>query len=93
MALGSDDVVILKPEAPPGAISLTVVPPSLATQTWVPSDETPLGLMIPELLSMVWMTEPVEAFNSVTVSFEKLVTQTCVPSDEMPVLPPLRVMV
>ena len=35
-----------------------------ATQTWVPSDETPLGI-VPT--AMVWTTEPVEAFSSVTV--------------------------
>jgi hypothetical protein len=43
--------------------SVTELPPSFATQTWVPSDETPEGL---PPTPIVWTTEPSDAFNSVT---------------------------
>ncbi len=65
-------------------ISLTVLLSKLATQTWVPSEETLSG-STPTV--MVWTTEPVEASSSFTVPAPPsptFVTQTWVPSEETP---------
>ena len=62
-------------------ISLTVLLSEFATQTWVPSEETPMGSLP---TAMVWTTAPVEASISVTVLSPSFVTQTWVPSEETP---------
>ena len=59
--------------------SVTVLSALFATQTWVPSEETPMGLWP---TPMVWTTAPVEASSSLTVSSKTFVTQTWVPSEE-----------
>ena len=64
------------------SISLTVVPPLFATQTWVPSDEIPHGWT--PTAKGAWTTEPVEASSSVTVLLSVFATQTWVPSEETP---------
>ena len=50
-----------------------------ATQTCVPSDETPRGSLPTPMVST---TAPVEALISVTVVSPRFATQTWVPSDE-----------
>ncbi len=63
------------------SISVTVLSPSFATQTWVPSDETAWGKLP---TPTVPTTAPVEASSSVTEPPPSFATQTWVPSDEMP---------
>ena len=60
---------------------MTVLSSAFATQTWVPSEETPSGSLP---TAMVWTTAPVEASSSVTVCSPAFVTQTWVPSEETP---------
>ncbi len=63
------------------SISLTVSLFVVRTQTWVPSDDTPRGLLP---TGIVLTTVPVDASISLTVSSPRFATQTWVPSDETP---------
>src|ERR1700691_3511350 len=65
-------------------ISLTVPSPAFATQTWVPSEETPTGS---EPTLIVRMTLPLETSISLTVSSPAFATQTWVPSENRSVGP------
>ncbi len=66
---------------PPEALSSVTESPPLATQTWVPSEDTASA---PLETLMFWTTDPSEASTSVTVPLSGLAHQTWVPSDEMP---------
>ena len=58
---------------------MTVLSALFATQTWVPSEETPMGVLP---TPMVWTTAPVAASSSVTVLSKTFVTQTWAPFEE-----------
>ena len=75
-------MIVLLPIMPPlGLISLTVFEPKFATQTWVPSADTPVGELP---TGKVFSNVPVLALISVTVLSREFVTQTWVPSDDTP---------
>src|ERR1700722_8636131 len=61
--------------------SLTVLSLPFATQTWVPSEETPNGECP---TGIVCISSPLEAFSSLTALLPWLVTQTRLPSEETP---------
>lgn len=60
-------------------ISVTMLSPSFANQTWVPSEETPSGSLP---TAKPPPTAPVEALISVSELPTSFATQTWVPSDE-----------